>query len=174
MMKRFLLLPIIILTAALVSFSYADNWTIYTSDMGHYAISFPGNPLERSEFDTTEDNVPFAVHFLSYSQADTQVYILGWINVAKFYPVGKNITEILQDYKNEAAQSMNAYEVVVLNTNTGRYPYIEFTFKTNNFIGKDRIYVVNKYKYSVIALGPPATGITPDMDKFVTSFLYLP
>ena len=48
--------------------------------------------------------------------------------------------------------------------------YIEFTFETDDFTGKDRIYLINKFQYSIITIFSKKSGIKPTADKFITSF----
>jgi hypothetical protein len=94
--------------------------------------------------------------------------------MSAFYPKGKDITQILNENMDDATKSMNAKNVTILNTNTTGSPYIEFAFSSDNSIGKERIYIINKFKYSILTLGSKNTGVTPSMDKFILSFQHLP
>jgi len=171
-MKKLLLLPAIMLIVFLVSFMPPDGWSTFTSGLGHYAISFPGNPSEHSENDTTENNVPFAIHTISYSRADTEIYILGWIDMTRFYPNDKNVLQVLDDARKGAVSSLQGTDVNIIKTNLESNPFIEFTFRSHGYTGKERIFIINKFQYSIITLGP-STGITPDMDRFISSFQHL-
>ena len=63
-----------------------------------------------------------------------------------------------------------ATKVNTLETNLGTNPYIEFTFATDDFVGKDRIYLINKFQYSIITIFSTKTGLKSDADKFIKSF----
>lgn len=172
-MKKQLFLILLVVTTLLVSFRYAENWVNYVSHDGHFSINFPGKPEESAEDSYTADSVSFKIHYATYSPSDDEVYMVGWINMAKFYPEGKTIKQMLEESRDGAAESMKATEVKTLVTNTGDQPYIEFTFKTGNFIGKDRIYIINKFQYSVITILSGSKGFSPVSDKFTTSFKHI-
>ena len=68
---------------------------------------------------------------------------------------------------------MKATKVTTLETKLGDTPYIEFTFSTDEFTGKDRIYVINKYQYSVITIFTLKNGLPPTADKFINTFKWV-
>jgi len=172
-MKKQLLLLLIAASALLVSFNYADSWVNYVSHEGHFSITFPGKPQESAEDNFTADSVAFKIHYASYSPTDNEVYMVGWLDMAKFYPEGKTIKQMLEDSRDGAAESMKATDVKTLATNLGTQPYVEFTFKTGEFMGKDRIYIINKFQYSVVTIFSNTAGISAKADKFITSFKHL-
>jgi len=167
MIKRIWLLCAVIILLPLSGFRHPAEWTIFTSTMGHYAISFPGFPTEKAD-------IEHDIHILSYAPSDTEVYILAWTDMRKYYPANKTITELLEEGRDGAIESMKATNLQTLNVVTGESPYIEFTFRTPHIAGKERIYIVNKFQYSVMALADPNTGLTPGLEKFLTTFIYLP
>ena len=167
MIKRVWLLCVVSISLLLVSFKTTDEWLIITSTMGHYAISFPGYPTEKTRGNND-------VHILSYSPTDSEVLILAWTDMHKYYPANKKISELLEDAMDGAITSMDATDVKTTNLVLNANPYIEFTFNTPHITGKERIYIINKFQYSVMALGAPASGITQGMEHFLTTFIYLP
>ena len=174
-MKKLLIIPVAIVALMLVSFSYrAGNWVSLTRNEGHFSISFPGKPEESAEMDKTEKGIEFKVNTASYSPDDSHVFMLGWIDMTNIYPTGKTMKELLEDSRDGAAASMKATKVETITTNLTGQPYIEFIFGDDQFIGKDRIYVINKFQYSVITIFSKADGIPADADKFIASFKYLP
>ena len=169
-MKKFVVVLALIVIAGLCSFVPAGNWTKYTSADGHFSIDFPGKPEESSQDDKSDDGTPFKIHFATYSPNDNEVYMAGWIDMTNFYPKDKDMKKMLEDSRDGAAGSMKAKNVITLATNLGKEPYIEFVFSTDEFTGKDRIYLVNKFQYSVITIFALKTGVLPEADKFISSF----
>ncbi len=171
-MKRLVLIPAaLLLLVAISSFRFADSWMKYSSSEGHYSISFPGKPEESTQDDKTDDGTPFKIHFASFSPTDDEVYMAGWIDMTNFYPKDKDLKTVLEDSRDGAAGSMKA-KVTSTTTNLNNNPYIEFTFETESFVGKDRIYVINKFQYSIITIFSTKTGISAKADKFIGSFTY--
>ena len=169
-MKRYLLVPALFLILGLVSFRIPDNWVKYTSAEGHFSISFPGKPEESVQDDKSDDGTPFQIHLSTYSPTDNYVYMVGWIDMTTFYPKNIELKQMLENSRDGATQSMKATKVETLTTNLGVNPYIEFTFSTNDFVGKDRIYIINKFQYSLITIFSVKTGIKSNVDGFITSF----
>ena len=172
-MKKLLLLPAAIVVMLLVSFKYAGNWTKYTSGEGHYSISFPGQPVESTEDDTTDAMKPFKIHFATYFPNDSEGYMTDWIDMSRIYPEKKAMKQILEDSRDGAVQSVNATFVTTTATYLGKEPYIEFSFTSKEFAGKGRIYVINKFQYSIITLFSINVGISTDADKFIKSFKHM-
>ena len=169
-MKNYLILAALLLSGSLFSFKVPDAWQKYSSAEGHFVIEFPGKPEESTQDDKSDDGTPFKIHFASFSPNDDEVYMAGWIDMTTFYPKGKEIKQMLEDSRDGAAGSMKATSVVTLATNLGENPYIEFAFVADKLTGKDRIYLINKFQYSIITIFAEKTGITPAADKFINSF----
>ena len=169
-MKRFLIIPSIIILAGLFSFRPVGNWVKYASTEGHFSIEFPGKPEESTQDDKNEDGTPFKIHFATFTPTDDEVYMAGWIDMTTFYPKNGELKQLLENSRDGATGSMKATKVTTLATNLGENPYIEFTFSTDEFIGKDRIYLINKFQYSIITIFSLKTGIPPNADKFIASF----
>ncbi|NVO20957.1 MAG: hypothetical protein HXX13_14750 [Bacteroidetes bacterium] len=167
------LLTIIIIFVCILSFSAfkpVGDWKLFTSKEGGFSIEFPGQPEISVQQDTSEAGVPFLINFASFEASDNEVYMAGWIDMKNIYPEGKTLQQILEDSRDGATTSMNATEVKTLATVTTGDPYIEFTFVSSNFVGKDRIYIINKVQYSIISIFTSETGIKPSADKFIGSF----
>jgi len=171
-MKKPLTIPAIFIILLLVSFK-SDNWVTYKSEAGHYSISFPGTPTESDDKDKTDDGKPFDIHFATYAPTDDEVYMAGWIDMRSFYPENKSMKQLLEDSRDGACQSMKTKSITTLKTNLEGNPFIEFSFSTDEFTGKDRIYVINKYQYSIITIFSLKMGISKDADKFIQSFKHL-
>ena len=169
-MKKYLLIPAAFVLLALFSFSPAEQWTKYASSDGHFSINFPGKPEESTQDDTTGDGVRFKIHFATYSPSDDIVYMAGWIDFSFMEFKDQTIKDMLEKSKEGALGSMNAKAVSSKIVETGKEPYIEFIFKTDDFTGKDRIYIINKYQYSIITIFSAQKGISPLADKFIASF----
>src|ERR1017187_8873496 len=166
-MKKAKYLAYILILITLVSFKYSDSWVTYKSSEGHYSISFPGTPTESDDKDKTDDGKPFSIHFATYAPTDDEVYMSGWIDMRTFYPENKSMKQMLEDSRDGACQSMKTKSVTTLKTNLEGNPFIEFNFTSDDFTGKDRIYVINKYQYSLITIFSIKTGVPADADKFI-------
>ena len=169
-MKRYLVIPAILVLAGLFSFVPATTWQKYTSTEGRYSISFPGKPEESSDTDKSEDGTPFKIHFATYAPSDSEVFMTGWIDMTKFYPKDGSLKQMLENSRDGATKSMQASKVETTAINLGDKPYIEFTFVSEQFTGKDRIYLINKFQYSIITIFSLSTGIPPVADQFIASF----
>ena len=145
----------------------------YTTTQGHCSIQFPDKPEESTDTSKSDNGTPFQIHLATYSPTANEVYMLGWINMDGFYPQDKPIQKILEDSRDGATNSLGASEVKTLKTNLSKEPYIEFSFKGPDFIGKDRIYIINKHQYSVITLFGKQTTLPASADKFINSFKHL-
>jgi hypothetical protein len=172
-MKKTVSIPAIIVILFLVGFKYSDNWITYKSNAGHYSISFPGDPKESDDKDTTDEGKPFDIHFATYAPNDDEVYMAGWIDMRTFYPENKSMKKLLEDSRDGAAGSMKTTKVTTLKTNLEGNPFIEFSFSTKDFTGKDRIYVINKFQYSIITIFSLKSGIPKTADKFIQSFKHI-
>ena len=171
-MKKLLLLPAAITIVFLLSFIDAGNWTKYTSNEGHFSIDFPGPPTESAQEDTTTTK-PVTIHYITYFPTDTEGYMTDWIDMTKIYPKEKTIKQILEGSRDGAMKSIKATYVTTSTTYLGKDPYIEFSFTSKEFAGKGRVYVINKFQYSVITLFSLNSGISPDANKFIRSFKHL-
>lgn len=172
-MKKYLLIPVLVIVAGLLSFKPVDNWITYTSAEGRFSILFPSKPEESVEDQKTDDGTPFKMHLATYSPNDDEVYMSGWIDMNGFYPKDVNMKQMLENSRDGATNSMKATKVNTLKTELGEHPYIEFTFSAEGFTGKDRIYIINKFQYSIITIFSEKTGIPSSADKFITSFKHL-
>jgi hypothetical protein len=169
-MRNHLVVIGLIVITGLLGFRAAENWTKYKSAEGRFSIDFPGKPEESTQDDKSDDGTPFKIHFTSYSPNDDEVYMCGWIDMTSFYPKDKELKVMLEDSRDGATGSMKATNVKTLTTYLGDNPYIEFTFEADKLVGKDRIYIINKFQYSVITIFSDKTGIRPGADKFIASF----
>ncbi len=147
-----------------------DEWYKFTSSTGHFSISFPSKPEESTEKQKTTDGTPFDVNYVSYAPSDSEVYMVGYIDMKDFYPADKTMKEILENSRDGATSSLEATSVNTITTNLEGDAYIEFTFTAPKITGKDRIYVINKFQYSVITIFSSSTGIGTNADKFIRSF----
>lgn len=171
-MKKYFLLPIaaFISLLSIYGFQLAKDWRLYSSAEGHFSIQFPGTPEETSQDNKTDDGAVFTSHLVTFSPSDDEVYMVGWTDMHGIYPEGKTMEEILEGSRDGAMASMNATNVTTLTTVVTNDPYIDFTFEGDGFVGKDRIYVINKMQYSVITMFATQIGLKPDADKFIGSF----
>ena len=170
------MLPLVIFISLLSFFGFQSdgNWKTYSSSEGHYTIQFPGNPEESVQNSKTDAGDSLTVHIASYSVSDNEVFMSSWTDMHSIYPKDKTIQQMLEDSRDGTTSSLNATNVTTLKTNLEENPYIEFTFGTDDFVGKDRIYLINKIQYSIITIFSKATGIKPDADKFIQSFKRIP
>ncbi len=169
-MKRFAFIPLLAIVVLFSGFRPKGDGVKYTSAEGHFVVEFPGTPEESSQDDRTDDGVIFKVNIATYAASESEVYMAGWIDMRTFYPKDQTIKQILENERDGATAGMNAIKVTTLETNLGPTPYIEFTFVTDEYTGKDRIYLINKYKYSLITIFGLKTGIPISADKFIASF----
>jgi hypothetical protein len=171
-MKKYLLIPALLLATGLFGFRAPGNWIKYSSADGHFSMEFPGKPEESSQDDKTEEGTPFKIHFATFSPSDEEVYMAGWIDMTTFFPQDKSLKEMLENSRDGASGSMNAKDVKTIETNLGANPYIEFTFTSDQFTGKDRIYIINKFQYSIITIFSLKKGLPVDADKFIRTFKF--
>ena len=69
---------------------------------------------------------------------------------------------MLEDSRDGAVGSMKADTLATTAIQTtGSTPYIEFTFRSAEFKGKDRIYIINKHQYSLVTIFSLKVGIPP-------------
>ena len=157
----------------LLSFRYAGDWTKYKSVAGHFSIDFPGQPTETAEDDTSDNKIPFVIHFVTYFPNDSEGFMTDWIDLEKIYPEKKTIKQLLEASRDGAIQSVSATYVNTTAIYLGKEPYIEFAFTNKEVAGKGRIYIINRFQYSIITLFSLETGISPDADRFIRSFKHL-
>ena len=169
-MKKFLLMPALAITTVCSSFTPASEWEKYTSSEGHFSIAFPGKPEESTQDDETDENTFYKIHLASYAPSENEAYITGWADMTTIFPKNKTVKQFLEDCRDNATRSMRALQVTTTATELGDKPYIEFTFASDEATGKDRIYVINKFQYSIITIFALKTGILPSADKFISSF----
>ncbi len=171
-MKRVIFLVVACTTFFLLSFTCLNIYD-YITTQGHCSISFPGIPEESTDTSRSENGTPFKIHLVTYAPTDNDVFMLGWIDMNSFYPENKTLRTMLEDSRDGATKSLGATEVNTTQINLINEPFIEFTFKGPNIIGKDRIYLINKFQYSLITLFVNATTIPASSEKFIQSFKHL-
>ena len=168
MKKNFLFL--IILTAVFINgFSQSSAWHTYTFKDGHFSISFPGKPEESVQYDSSGASI-LKMNMQTYTIGDNTVFMSSWTDMSALSLSDKSIKQLLEDSRDGAVQSLQATNVVTTATVLTGEPYIEFAFSTEEFTGKDRIYFINKVQYSIITIFSAKDGLSPDADKFITSF----
>ena len=171
-MNKILFAAIIILMFPFTGFGQSDKWVSYTSYEGHYTINFPAAPNESVERDTAS-GVITTIHFADYEINDSTLFMCGWIDLTNQLDTVTDIKQTLENSRDGATSSMKTTEVNTLAINLEDEPYIEFTFKGEDFAGKDRIYIINKFQYSLISMFPLRKENLPDADKFIHSFKHL-
>lgn len=171
-MKRILLLLVLMPVMAFCHYGPGTEWYLYKSDSGHFSIRYPAKPDESSEVQKADNGTPFTIHYATYSVSDDEVLMAGWIDMTDFYPANTELKQMLENSRDGAVASMKAKNVQTLTTNLGENPYIEFTFASDDFVGKDRIYIINKFQYSIITIFSAKTGLPPMADTFIRSFRY--
>jgi hypothetical protein len=171
-MKKKLLLPFILIIFSLTCFGQSAPWKTYTFHEGHYSINFPDLPVESFEYDSST-SVTFKINLATYEISETEVLMSSSIDMSKSDADKKPIKQLLEDSRDGAASSLKASKVTTLATVLTGEPYIEFTFSTDDFVGKDRIYFINKTQYSLITIFSAKTGIPAAADKFIRSFKHL-
>ncbi len=173
-MKKIWFIPVITVALLLSNLSYGQtSWTKYSSSLGSFSINFPGAYEESTQMDTSDAGKPFKIHFASYTPNDDVVYMAGWIDMYNIYPADKSLKQILEDSRDGAMESLKATNIKTLNTSLVGEPYIEFTFGSEDMVGKERIYLINKFQYSIITLFAKTKVLPADADKFITSFKHL-
>ncbi|MBK9483446.1 MAG: hypothetical protein IPO02_16025 [Bacteroidetes bacterium] len=173
-MKNQLFILSLFVACILCSFAPKSEFTKYISKEGRFSINFMGKPEESSQMEESADGIPFKVHFVQYTPDDYHVYMVGWTDMKDIFPKNVSIQKILENSRDGATASMKAKKVNTLKTHLGENPYIEFTFESDDFMGKDRIYLVNKIQYSVITLFKKADKLPRDAEEFINSFKLLP
>lgn len=171
-MKKYIVLPVIAVALLLSGFKAAETWAIFKSAEGHYSIMFPGKVEESVEDSKTGDGKVFKMHLAMCTPSEDALYMVGWVDMTGFYVNDKPMKQMLEDSRDGAAAQLNATDVTTTATNLNGDPYIEFTFATKEFVGKDRIYIIDKHQYSLITMFTPTKGMGPGADKFITSFKY--
>jgi hypothetical protein len=149
----------------------AQDWQAYTSAAGHFSINFPGAATETEQTDTTSEGTPVTIHFVTYSASEIETYTVGWVDMTDGYPEDMPVEQMLENSRDGTAQGLNA-TILTTVTDTTATPFVEFTFAASDYVGKDRLYLIDKFQYSVMAAFPVGSGITPDADTFIASFTH--
>ena len=173
-MNKSVLLLLVSFTMVLVSFAPAETWTKYISKEGHYSIEFPGQPAETKKEDTTGGGKAIVLHYATWFPNDSEGYMADWADLRRNYPENKTIKQILEQSRDGAMRSLGAANVITTAIIETRDPYIAFAFTSTDFTGRGRIYIINKFQYSIITLFSRNAGISKDADRFIRSFKYLP
>ena len=171
-MKKILFIALLGMLMPYLGFTQQSAWTTYSSAPGHFSISFPGTAQESVDYDSSGSSI-LAIHFANYEMGEKGVLMAGWVDFTNTDLHGKTIKTLLEDSRDGALNSMKATDIVTTTTVLTGEPYIEFTFKTDGFVGKERIYVINKIQYSVIALFTTASDLGVYADKFLHSYKHL-
>ena len=172
-MKKILLLPFVVMALHFAAYSQSAAWQTYTNHENSYSVSFPGKPEITEQFDSST-GVVMKITLATAGIGDDVVFMSSSVNMAGTHATEKPIQQFLEDSRNGSLQSMNVSESKTLATVlTGKEPYIEFTFSTANFTGKDRIYFINNVQYSLISIFSLTKGIGSEADKFIKSFKHL-
>jgi hypothetical protein len=153
-------------------FSCKPAWQNYKSTEGHCAINFPGKSVEHTQSLDAANGAKLLIHLVDYSSVNASC-MLAWTDMNSCYPAEKSMTQILEASRDGAVANMQATDVETIKTNLENEPYIEFTFKTDKFIGKDRIYMIDKIQYSVIYLTTAGTLEDPNIERFFASFRHI-
>lgn len=172
-MKKYILFPCLALVLILTAFAPGSPDKIYTSSEGNFSATFPCDAKESSQVDTAANGKPITIHFVQCNPDDNHVYMVGWSDLSSNYAEETPIKKILENSRDGATNSMKAVNVKTVATVLGKTPYIEFTFESSEFMGKDRIYVVNKFQYSIITIFAKSKKAPPEVDKFISSFHFL-
>lgn len=172
-MKSINYLVCVLFLLILFSFKYLDIWVDYKSSEGHYSISFPGKPVESLDSNKTHEGKPYAIHYASYSPVHDETYIIGWFDMSSFYPEDKTMSKILEHYQDKACELLKTTIKTTLKINLEGDPFIEFSFSNDNWKGKSRIYVINKYVYTILTLFSTKKEIHDFSDRFIQSFKHI-
>ena len=169
-MKQFLLKVCLLILLPVTGFcQQGAAWQKYTSAGGHYSISFPGAPVETVQYDSSS-SVVLGINIATYENGTNAVYMCSYIDMSAIYKGDRDTKELLEASRDGALASMAVTKSATTATNLTGDPYIEFTFSNDQFTGKDRIYFINKYQYSVVTIFDIKEGLGPDADKFIKSF----
>ena len=165
-----LLFPVLAIIMVFSRFIPANESEKYTSTEGHFSITFPGKPEESTQDEETEENTFYKIHLTTYGPSESEAYMMAWADLTNFFPKNKTVKQFLEDCRDNATRNMRALQVTTTATELGDKPYIEFTFASDEATGKDRIYLINKFQYTIITIFSLKTGIPPAADKFIGSF----
>ena len=171
-MKRILQLISIIMLMPLINFAQSDEWITYKCKEGHYIINYPGIPKETAQYDSSGGTL-LKINLVEYEIDENTVLMSSWIDMSHSIVPEKSIKQLLEDNRDGAAGALQATNVTTLATNLTGDPYIEFTFSTKEFAGKDRIYFINKFQYSIITIFAGEKDLSSVADKFIGSFKHL-
>src|ERR1035437_1893777 len=160
-MKKGISIPALFILLFLVSFKYSDNWVTYKSIEGHYSMSFPGTPTESESSQKSDNGNSMTLHLATYSHDTNVAYMSDWVNIGADYPANKTITQILEDSRDAAVKNINATSVTT-KLNLSGNPFVEYSFKSKDFVGKGRFYIINKYQYGIIAIYGSKMEISSD------------
>ena len=168
-MKKILLQIFIVALLPLACIAQNTEWHKYTSAAGHYSINFPGQFTESTEIDSSGATL-IKMNLVEYTPDPNTVFMSSYVDFAASYPADQTVKQILENSRDGALASLGVTKSTTLNTNLTGDPYIEFSFSGPDFVGKDRIYVINKVQYSIICIFAHDAGLNPNTDKFIQSF----
>lgn len=143
----------------------------YTSTSGHFSITFPGPFEESSDTTVLGDGRVLTVNMASYAPSDEVVYMTSWVDMRDILSDDASVTNLLVNSRDGSTNSMGATRVntVAMDATSDR-PFIEFTFATEDLVGKERIYMVDNYQYALMTIFSKAMGVPSSADDFIRSF----
>ena len=168
-MRKLLLVAVLAFILPVCSIAQDDIWPIHTSVAGHYSIAFPGEPKESVEHDSSGGKIT-NINMATYEINDSDVLMLSWVDFAGMDLIGKSLKELLVTSRDGALSSLNAANIVTTATVLTGNPYIEFTFRSGEFSGKARVYIINKVQYSILAIFSSDKGLRLFGDRYIKSF----
>ena len=171
-MRKLLFIALIAMLMPSLGFGQGEAWTTYSSTPGHFSVSFPGTPQESVEYDSSGPSI-LAIHLINYEVGERGILMAGWTDFSKTNLGGKTVKAILEDSRYGAMGSMKATNIVTTTTVLTGEAYIEFTFKTEGYVGKERIYYVGNIQYSVITLFTTAADLDAYADRFLHSYRHI-
>jgi hypothetical protein len=166
-------LSLVILTCCLYlsGRATAQEGQRYSSSPGRFSITFPGPVEESVDTTRTDAGTIMDVHLITYAPSDEVVYMTSWVDMTDLLGEDAAMKGLLERSRDGSTTAMEATSVNTTALDTsGTRPFIEFTFAATDLVGKERIYMVDKFQYALITLFPTSTGIPPEADTFFASF----
>ena len=147
-----------------------DGWVRFTSDSGHFSVSMPESPQEKTET-TQSDHGPYTTHL--FVVRDTKnVYLIGWVDYDPSFNFNRQAE--MEANRDNFVKGINATLISTHVTRINDYPVIEFTAETTDRTFKSRVYMVGRRPYQIV-IGCPKDE--PDLvatERFLNSFKVSP
>lgn len=145
-------------------------WVKATSAEGHFTVLMPAAPETRT--DPIPDGAGTTTLLLA-KPAGGGLWLAGWADYAPGFTF---------DDQAELERNRDNFIAGIGATHTGTKPHaygtrpgIEFTAeKAGAFSVRSRVYIIGKRPYQLIAVVPVVQAASPDIDKFLDSFVYKP